>query len=146
MELALHVGEWDYSRWQRKFISHFNQPNVRSTIHRIYGEMSEKYVPYESGTLQRAWEANEDYLQWGNGYTPYVHYIYEGIVYRPNFLTKYGWRSPVGKPKYASGVRMKYHTPGTQSHWDRAVFRNDMNRFKWRVTHELKKIAEEEGW
>lgn len=156
--ITVHVGEWKYSRWQKKFASHFNQPNVRIAIHQVYADMSKKYVPYKTGALRSSVRVTKNYIRWGGATKKvrYAHYMYEGVVYGPNIpiyegkgdkRTFVGFRSPRGEgSKHPTGEHITYHTPGTRDHWDKAVFENEMRGFKWRVTHELKKIAKEEGW
>ena len=160
--VSVKAGKWDYSRWQRKFVGHFKQANVKKAIHQVYADMSEKYVPYDTGALTHSVRVTPNYVQWGKG-IPYAHYMYEGIVYGPNIPIFsngqiIGYWSIPGRPKSPSWTtvhgewsqkRFVYNKsvhPLAQSHWDLAVYRNEMNGFKLRVTRELKKIANEEGW
>lgn len=127
--VSFELESWDYSRWQKKFVAHFNSPGVRWAIHDIYAKMTEKYVPFRTGALNESVEVTDEYIVWGGrGTVDYAIFPY------------------IGKRK---GKKMNYTTtfhPLARDHWDQAVLKYEMPSFKWRVTHELKKIAEEEGW
>ena len=94
--------------------------------------MSEKYVPYDTGRLSASRRVNEKRIAWGGSWrgknrtVKYAKYQY--------YSDDSGWK------------RNRTVHPLARSRWDMAVFENEMNGFKWRVTHELKKIAKEEGW
>lgn len=128
--ISFELDSWDYSRWQKRFVSHFDSPEVRWLIHDIYAQLTEKYVPFKTGALNQSVEVTDEAITWGDwyGFVHYAIYPYRGV---------------------RNGKRMHYTTtfhPLARSHWDQAVLKYDMRSFKWRVTNELKKIAEEEGW
>lgn len=73
-------------------------------------EMIRPYVPYLTGTLNESVEITPRTISWN---TPYAHYMYEGVVYGPNFYLPttrnpdgswnkdgpWGWKSPSEKSK-----------------------------------------------
>lgn len=130
--VSFRVYKWEYSKWQKKFASHFTQDNVKQAIAKIYLDMTEKYVPYKTGALTQSGRVLKDgTIRWGfDAKKPnYAIYPYEGI-------------GRGGKPmSYTRTVH-----PLARSHWDLAVYNLERPGFKWRVTRELKKIAKEEGW
>ena len=155
--MTVHAGKWNFSRWQKKFINHLSQDNVKIAINQVYADMSEKYVPKKTGALANSVRVTKDYVRWGGASygVPYAHYMYTGVVYAPNYpITRngqiVGWWSPPGEgtkhPTDRSFVFNRSKHPLAQSHWDLAVYRNELNGFKWRVTHKLKEIARREGW
>lgn len=136
-------SDWNLSRWQKRFKAHLNQDNVRHAIHQVYLDMSEQYIPYRTGALTESGRVLKDGIHWG----------FEGTSSDGRTL-----KSTFKRPRYAiypyrgiarNGHRMIFNRtvhPLAQSHWDKAVLRNDGRAFKWRVTHELKQIARDEGW
>lgn len=127
------VGKWDYSRWQRRFASHFKQQNVKIAFNQVYLDMTEKYVPYKTGALTRSGRIlkNPVRIQWGYNikHPNYAIFPYLGIA--------------------NNGNPMRFNTnvhPLARARWDLAVKKLEMPTFIRKVTHELKKIAEEEGW
>lgn len=128
--VTFELDSWDYSAWQRRFSAHLTSPSARWTIHEIYAKLTEKYVPYKTGDLNDNVYVDDEQIVWGYSgrSAEYAIFPYHGV---------------------RKGKRLNYTTtvhPLARSHWDQAVLKHDMNAFKWRVTHALKKLAEEEGW
>lgn len=136
--VSSQVYKWEYSRWQKRFESHFTQPNVKVAIAQVYKDLTEKYVPYKTGALSRSGRVLKDgTIRWGFGEQKYprknrpdyARFPYEGI----------------GR----GGKQMRYTTtvhPLATHHWDLRVYNLDRAYFIRKVTQELKKIAKEEGW
>lgn len=130
--VSFQVYKWDYSRWQKRFSSHFKQDNVKQAIAKVYLEMTEKYVPYKTGALTKSGRVLKDgTIRWGFDIKKpnYAIFPYEGVGRGGSIM------------HYTRTVH-----PLARSHWDLAVYNLERNAFKWRVTHKLKEIAEEEGW
>ena len=77
----------------------------------------DKYVPYEEGNLRTLVEEGNNYIKY---YSPYAHYMYEGILYvdpetGSSWARKDVTKVPTGKP-------LVYHTAGTGSHWDKRMW------------------------
>lgn len=136
--VSFQVFKWDYSRWQRRFVSHFTQPNVKYAIAEVYKDLTERYVPYKTGALSRSGRILKDgTIRWGYNVqaTPrknrpdYAIFPYEGI-------------GRGGKPmQYTTTVH-----PLATHHWDLQVYNRNRAYFIRQVTHKLKEIAKEEGW
>lgn len=133
---------------QRKLSYLLGDVDVRKGITSIVRDEVNKFVPRETGTLAGSAEINDDEIVWT---APYAHYQYVGQVYGPNFPViiddESGWRSPRGKPKYATGQSITYHTPGTTNYWDVAMMQDSNARriMNFRITAYLKRMAKEKN-
>ena len=83
---------------------------------------SDPFVPHSNGRLRDSVDYPKGLYGGEISYnTPYAHYLYKGTVYGPNIPIKdaggniTGWWSP--REKYPTQRKLKYHTPGTTSHW-----------------------------
>lgn len=129
--IVCKVGRWNLSRWQKKFASHLKQENVQYAIREIYLQMTEKYVPYKTGALTKSGRVLKNGIYWGYNkkHPKYAIYPYYGIT----------------KGDKPMSYNKRFH-PLARSYWDEAVFENEMDGFKKRVTRRLKDIAREERW
>lgn len=121
-----------------------DDPYVRRDVHRLLAEMCDKYVPYDTGALSgRGTYYGADGVHYGVG-LPYAHYVYEGIVYGPNFqyVDKKGaikWASPKGKPKSPNPPDMqpmnytKSGHPDATGHWDKEMLAREGDVFREKV-------------
>lgn len=138
---------------QKELTAITGDTKAAKATNKIFVEMCNKYVPYETGALQAAGRYTEKSAIWD---TEYAHYMYEGIIYGPNIpiyaAFKYyglvpiilGWYSPKGKKKYPTNRKMTYHLNGNplaSRHWDEKMLQRDRKAFNLRVTNELKRIA-----
>lgn len=142
----------DYSSAIQKKLSYLlDNPKVRQEIHQVYADMTEKYVPLDTGALRESVRVTPNAVSWR---TRYAHYMHEGVVYGPNFPIKMhytstgtqeivGWWSPKGKRKHPTDRFLRYYTPGTQSHWTTAVRTHypDKLAFPREVTRILKRYS-----
>ena len=114
---------------------------VRVAVHRLLAEMTEKYLPYDTGVLNNSVRYTQDAVIYEG--IPYAHYVYEGIVYGPNYkyIDKDGnerWYSIPGmtkQPKEPTQL-MKYKKsthPDATGHWDRVMLENDGDEFVDRI-------------
>jgi hypothetical protein len=129
---------------QKKLLQLVDKDVARRNTNEIFLEMCNKYVPEDSGTLKSSAYATERSVIWS---TPYAHYMYEGIVYGPNFLVEIDgqlvWRSPAGKPKFPTNRTFQYQNPNATAHWDKTMLERDRRAFNNRVTAMLKRLAKE---
>ena len=122
-------------------------------------EMMEPYIPYAEGVLQNSVEITPRTISWN---TPYAHYMYEGVVYGPNFYVPlqqnpdgtwnkegpWGWRSPSGEgSKSKTGRSLTYNPndirtgepvheivhPLATHHWDRAMLKAEGRKYRTRI-------------
>ena len=138
----------------------------------IFAEMCEPYVPIGSGEPPEYWERSggewtepgrlrasvkvtEKMVTWGEG-LPYAHYVYEGVVYGPNFpIIGFNWitgerivkgfYSKKGELKQPTGAQMNYYEWKAERHWDEAMLRDNRRLYNLRVTKALQKIARKRG-
>lgn len=118
-----------------------NDPTVKLEINNSFARYMDPYVPMDTGALASSGLANvtEDYVEY---IAPYVHYMYEGIVYGPNIpITQdgviVGWFSPPNQPKHPTGASIQYSTekhPLATHHWDEAMMANRGEDFTAEVT------------
>lgn len=133
---------------QRKLSYLLDDVGVRKGVTSIVRDEMNKFVPRKTGTLTKSAEIDDDEIVWT---APYAHYQYVGQVYGPNIPViidgELGWRSPKGKPKFATGRGITYHTPGTTNYWDIAMMQNANARrvMNFRVTAYLKRMAKEKN-
>lgn len=128
---------------ERKFKKLVNDPVTRRGINQIIVNMSERYVPVDTGALRKSVQFGPSQIKWT---APYARYLYYGEVYGPNipiivFNTVLGFWSP--KKKYPTGRDMKYHSPGTGSRWVERMMRNRRQGFKTELTKYMKQRAKE---
>ncbi len=129
------------TKLQKKLSDVVGNRKARLETNKIYLEMSNKYVPYEEGTLRNKGHYTEKSVIWD---TEYAHYQYVGIVYGPNFpiydrnadngkpvsyhidpvtnrrwpvfnpavATPIGFRTPKGMTKYPTNRSLSYHKDG----------------------------------
>ena len=131
--VSFEVHDWNMDDWQKRFASHLKQQNVQIAIHKVYLDMTTKYVPFKTGAL--TWSGrvlkNPIRIQWGfeNKKPNYAIYPYFGIANNGN------------KMRFNKTIH-----PFARARWDLAVREREMDKFTLEVTYALKKIAREEGW
>lgn len=92
-----------------------------SEWHRLY----RRYVPFKEGILYNQVRISGGKEEGVIEHTaPYAHYMYEGMVYGPNYPivqagVVVGYYSPKA-PKHPTGRRISYRGTGTR-HWDEAA-------------------------
>lgn len=90
----------------------------------------DKYVPKQSGEqggkLRTKIEVEDDGIIYKS---PYAHYQYKGELYvdpktkkGAMYSEEYGFWSRPNVLKVPSGEKLKYHTPGTGSYWDKRMW------------------------
>ena len=92
IDWSIHI---DSSGIERKIENLIND-DVMISIHNLFAEMCNPYVPMDEGPLSQNIEVTPNYVRYAE---PYAHYQYMGEVYGPNFPgwedgTTPGWRSP----------------------------------------------------
>lgn len=133
---------------QRKLSYLLDDMSVREGVTSIVRDEMNKFVPRRTGALAGSAEVYGDEIVWT---APYAHYQYVGQVYGPNIPIiidgESGWRSPKGKPKYATGRSLTYHTPRTTNYWDFAMMQDANARriMNFRITAYLKRMAKEKN-
>lgn len=132
-------------------------PQVKKFICNEFARLIDPWVPFRTGTLAQGLAIGEDFIYYN---APYAHYMYEGIVYGPNFALLddgsicfgkppedaiiVGWRSPKGKgSKHPTGRKIKYSKEMHQqasAHWDKVAMQTQLPVFK----QEIEKILVED--
>lgn len=131
--VTFEVRNLSFAEWQKQFAGHLKQQNVQIAMHKIYLDMTTKYVPFKTGAL--TWSGrvlkNPIRIQWGYDKRKpnYAIYPYLGIANN-------------GKPMRFN----KTVHPGARSHWDLAVKKLEMPKYIHEVTLMLRRTAREEGW
>lgn len=108
-----------------------------TAIHNLFAKMCDPYVPLAKGHLSQTIQVSAK----GVHYTqPYAHYMYEGIVYGPNYPiiekgtgTVVGWYSPKDQKKHPTGAKFQYnheHHPKATHHWDKAMIEENREKFE----------------
>jgi len=81
----------------------------------LVARYNDKYVPYgDTGLLRINIEIGKNYVLYKSGY---AHYIYKSILF-VDPITRSSWASKDVK-KVPTSTKLKYHTAGTGSHWDK---------------------------
>lgn len=138
-----------------KFVKDLNFDADATTmlaLHNMYARRLEPYVPFLSGTLNNSVKVTSKYILYPG---PYAHYMYEGIVYGPNFPIKkggviIGWKSPKGKgvkkPTSREIVYTKSFHPLATAHWDKVAMQSQLDPFIAEVRiYLLRRFAEKNG-
>ena len=123
---------------------------VMLQIHNEFAKLLYPYVPFDTGSLRDSSFANvtPQYVRYA---TEYAHYMYEGVIYGPNFPIKdkqgniIGWRSPIGEgSKHNTRRPIEYHkNPKATHHWDEAMMREQKDVFLKKVQEILKRRAKQ---
>jgi len=108
-------------------------------IHKALADIVEPYSPINPTRIDE------------NGVTyeyPYAHYMYEGIVYKPNIpIVKegevVGWFSPPNQKKTPSDQPMQYSKPLASRHWDEVAMSTHQKEFEEKVKDILVRRAKE---
>ena len=129
-------------------------------INTEFARLVAPWVPMDTGNLYQTTTITADYIH----YTlPYAHYMYEGIVYGPNFAILEdgticfgkppegalieGWRSPKGKgSKHPTSRKLNYSQEKHQqasAHWDKVAMQTQLPQFK--VVMESKLVEDRSG-
>ena len=108
------------------------EPNGR--VHKFFTQTCykhmDKYVPLRYGDLRSNVhiESNKIVYQ-----SPYAHYMYIGTMYKiPNtdksafWSADYGFWAPPNVKKEPTNRKLKYHTSGTGSFWDKRMISAEM--------------------
>ena len=128
-----------------KKIEHIcHEEKSKLAVHNRLAEMCDPYVPMDSGTLAQTTRITSDGVTYSS---PYAHYQYEGQVYGPNIPIiqdgiVVGWFSPPRKKKHPTGAEINYSKevhPLATSHWDKAMLRDNKDKFE----AEIKRILTE---
>lgn len=139
-DFYITVNTYEYKRRIDNFLGHeftefFRNPGDAAMlkIYEFLAELFEPYVPIDTGALVSSVEVTPRGIMYDEDY---FHYVYEGIIYGPNFFVpitqtvdengdlvwnkegEWGWRSPAGETKYPTGRYMEYQNPLATRHWD----------------------------
>lgn len=86
----------------------------------------DKFIPFDTGILRNLKVIGFDYVDY---LSPYAHYMFNGELYVDSITGKgafynpdYGFWSRPNIEKIASGIDLKYHTPGTGAFWDKRMW------------------------
>ena len=132
--MKVELTYWDVKRRNSKLANLQKElqedKTLRRDIHKMLARVVDPYVPEDTGTLKASAKVTYHSVRWGNSEVyPYMHYVWEGEVYGPNFPIKVdgeivGWRSPPGKgSKHPTGRRMRYSSSTATSHWAEVALR-----------------------
>lgn len=152
-ELAALVGEATRNRIATKLFLEMCEPYVPIGT----GEPPD-YPPWRNdtvGSLRASGRATEKTVIWGEN-LPYAHYMYEGIVYGPNYKVEriqwpegttavIGFISPKGEEKHPTGDMIEYSEWKPQRHWDEAMIRDNRRLYNYKLTVKLRKLAKEKS-
>ena len=100
----------------RKTFNRIFSDDVRKYAHTRLHAYCSQYVPGGSGgMLNTVKDITKDYVHYKS---PYAHYQWEGELYLAANGSSYAGKN---ESKHPAGKPLKYHTPGTTSHWERAA-------------------------
>lgn len=99
---------------------------VQRRFTQLCAKHMDKYVPKNNGLLRSNVDIEVDKIVYKS---PYAHYQYKGEMFvdpktkKGSFFNEeYGHWSRPNTQKIPSGKKIKYHTPGTGSHWDKKMW------------------------
>ena len=129
---SISIDTYGFKKRVDNFMGHtftefFRNPgdDAMIKIHGFLAALFDPYVPFNTGDLSDSITISPEALTYN---TDYAHYMYEDVVYGPNFLIfdkekgEFVWRSPKGKgSKHPTERTFNYTNPLATRHWDEAA-------------------------
>ena len=151
-KLVWTVSRSNRTDLQRKLLDMASDRTTLTGVNQIIADATEPYVPFKNGNLREHVKVGYSNITWD---TKYARYLYYGIVYGPNYpITRgkgenrevVGFFSPKGKgTKYPTYENIKFHWPGTTSHWVGTTFYENRRSIQQQITNYLKRRVRELG-